>query len=122
MWLFSKLDKATGYKRIPSKTFKSIPWNCKKARRKIGCTEYKNNWSFIQDNAPQKLEITRDNNEQYSLGLCIRIHGIEYNEDNVKFDSNEIDWMLYFGKPVCDTESKQKVRSIIVKFEGTVRW
>ena len=87
----------------------------------------------IQDNALQKLEIKCDDNEQYSLRSCIRIHGVEYNENDinvikkferccdeisVKFDSNEIDSVHYIGKPVFDTDSKQKVRSIIVKFRS----
>ena len=36
----------------------------------------------------------------------------------IKFDSNEIDRVHYIGKPVFDTHSKQKVRSIIVKFKS----
>ena len=87
----------------------------------------------IQDKALQKLEIKCDDNEQYSLRSCIRIHGVEYNENDinvikkferccdeisVKFDSNEIDRVHYIGKPVFDTDSKQKVRSIIAKLRS----
>ena len=39
-------------------------------------------------------------------------------EIGVKFDSNEIDRVHYIGNPVFDTDSKQKVRSIIVKFKS----
>ena len=87
----------------------------------------------IQNNALQKLEIKCDGNEQHSRRSCIRIHGVEFNENDinvinkverccdeisVKFDSNEIDRVHYIGKPVFDTDSKQKVRSIIVKFKS----
>ena len=67
-------------------------------------------------------------------GSCIRIHGVQYNENDdinvmnkverccdeigVKFDTNEIDRVHYIGKPVSDTDSKQKVRSIIVKLKS----
>ena len=83
----------------------------------------------IQDNALQKLEINFDNKEQYSRRLCIRIHAVHCNENDdisfinivemccdeigVKFDMNEIDMVHYIGKPVFDTDLKQKVRSII---------
>ena len=88
----------------------------------------------IQDNAPQRLEIKCDDNEQYSRRSCIRIHGVQYNENDdisvinkveqccdeigVKFEINEIDRVHYIGKPVFDTDSKRKVRSIIVKFKS----
>ena len=88
----------------------------------------------IQDNALQRLEIKCDDNEQYSRRSCIRIHGVQYNENDdisvinkveqccdeigVKFDMNEIDRVHYIGKPVFDTVSKQKVRSMIVKFKS----
>ena len=36
----------------------------------------------------------------------------------VKFDMNEIDMVHYIGKPIFDTDSKQKVWSIIVKFKS----
>ena len=39
-------------------------------------------------------------------------------EIGVKFDMNEIDRVHYIGKPAFDTDSKQKVRSIIVKFKS----
>ena len=88
----------------------------------------------IQDNALQRLEIKCDDNEQYSRRSCIRIHGVQYNENDdisvinkveqccdeigVKFDMNEIDRVHYIGKPVFDTDSKQKVMTIIVKFKS----
>ena len=87
----------------------------------------------IQDNALQKLEIKFGDNEQYSRRWCICIHGVQYNENDdinainkvkrccdeigVKFDMSEIDRVHYIGKRVFDTDSKQKVRSIIVKFK-----
>ena len=37
-------------------------------------------------------------------------------KSEVKFDTNEIDTGVSIGKPVFDTDSKQKVKSIIVKF------
>ena len=68
------------------------------------------------------------------LTSCICIHGVQYNENDdinvinkvgrccdeicVKSDMNEIDRVHYIGKPVSDTDSKQKVRSIIVKFKS----
>ena len=36
----------------------------------------------IQDNALQKFEIKCEENEQYSRRLCIRIHGVQYNEND----------------------------------------
>ena len=70
--------------------------------------------------------------------MCKHIHGVQYNENDyisvinkveqccaeigVKFDMNEIDRVHYIGKPVFDTDSKQKVRLNIVTFkswEGT---
>ena len=78
----------------------------------------------IQDNALQRLEIKCDDNEQYSRRSCIRIHGVQYNENDisvinkveqccdeigVKFDMNEIDRIHYIGKPVFGTDSKQEV-------------
>ena len=81
-----------------------------------------------------RLEIKCCNNEQYSRHSCIRIDGVQYNENDdisvinkvqqccdeisVKLDMNEIDRVHYIGKTVFDTASKQKVRSIIVKFKS----
>ena len=64
----------------------------------------------------------------------MRIHGVQYNgnddisvinkverccdEIGVKFDMNEIDKAHFVGNPVFGTDSKQKVRSIIVKFKS----
>ena len=89
---------------------------------------------IIQDNAIQRLEIKCDNNEQYSRCSCIHIHGVQYNENDdisvinkvkqccdeigIKFDMNEIDRVHYIAKPVFDSDSKQRVRSIIVKFKS----
>ena len=39
-------------------------------------------------------------------------------ETSIKFDMNEIDRVHYIGKPVFDTDSKQRVRSIIVTFKS----
>ena len=88
----------------------------------------------IQDNALQRLEIKCDDNEQCSRRSCILIHAVQYNENDnisvinkveqccdeisVKFDMNEIGRVHYIGKPVLDTDSKRKVRSIIVKFKS----
>ena len=36
----------------------------------------------IQDNALQRLEIKCDDNEQYSRRSCIRIHSVQYNEND----------------------------------------
>ena len=87
----------------------------------------------IQDNALQKFETKCDDNEQYSRHSCIRIHGLQHNENDdiniinkfkrccdkigVKFDTNNIGRVHYIGKPVFDTDSKLKVRSVIVKFK-----
>ena len=47
-YLFWEFDKATGYKRIPRKTFRSIPGKkCEKIWRKIRWTECKNNRGSI---------------------------------------------------------------------------
>ena len=35
----------------------------------------------IEDNALQRLEIKCDDNEQYSCRSCIRMHGVQYNEN-----------------------------------------
>ena len=75
-----------------------------------------------------------DDNEQCSRRSCIHFHGVEYNESDdvnviskverccdeigVKFASNEIDRMQYIGKLAFDTDSKQKFRSVIVKFKS----
>ena len=88
----------------------------------------------IQGNALQKLEIKSDDNEQYSRRSSIRIHGVQYDENvdisvtnkverccdeiAVKPDMNEIYSVNYIGKPIFDTDSKQKVRWIIVKFKS----
>ena len=88
----------------------------------------------IQNNALQQLEIKCDNNDQYSRGSCICVHGIQYNENDdinvinkvdrccdeigVKFDTNEIDRVHFNGEPVFDADSKQNVRSIIGKFKS----
>ena len=89
---------------------------------------------MIQDNAFQKLEIKCDDNKQYGRRLCVRIHSVEYNENNdvnfmnkverhcdevcVKFDLNDIDSLHYVGKPIFITDSEKKVRSIIIKFKS----
>ena len=88
----------------------------------------------IQGNALQKFEIKSDDNEQYSRRSSIRIHGVQYDENvdisvtnkverccdeiAVKPDMNEIYSVNYIGKPIFDTDSKQKVRWIIVKFKS----
>ena len=80
----------------------------------------------IQNNALQQLEIKCDNNDQYSRGSCICVHGIQYNENDdiniinkvVKFGTNEIDRVHFNGEPVFDADSKQNVRSIIGKFKS----
>ena len=88
----------------------------------------------IQNNALQQLEIKYDNNDQYSRGSCICVHGIQYNENDdiniinkvdrccdeigVKFDTNEIDRVHFNGEHVFDADSKEKVRSIIGKFKS----
>ena len=80
----------------------------------------------IQGNALQKFEIKSDDNEQYSRRSSIRIHGVQYDENvdisvinkverccdeiAVKPDMNEIYSVNYIGKPIFDTDSKQKVR------------
>ena len=66
--------------------------------------------------------------------MCIRIHGVQYNENDytnvinkverccdeigVKFDSNEIGRFHYIGNPVFETDSKQKVGSIMVNIKS----
>ena len=80
----------------------------------------------IQGNALQKFEIKSDDNEQYSRRSSIRIHGVQYDENvdisvinkaerccdeiAVKPDMNEMYSVNYIGKPIFDTDSKQKVR------------
>ena len=74
----------------------------------------------IQDNALQRLEIKCDDNEQYSRRSCIRIHGVQYNEnDDIsvtnkveqccdeiggRFNMDKIDRVHYIGKPVFYTD------------------
>ena len=41
-------------------------------------------------------------------------------EIGVKFDQNEIDRVHYVSKSVFDTDAKQRVRSIIVKFKSRI--
>ena len=88
----------------------------------------------IQGNALQKFEIKSDDNEQYSRRSSIRIHGVQYDENvdisvinkverccdeiAVKPDMNEIYSVNYIDKPIFDSDSKQNVRLIIVKFKS----
>ena len=88
----------------------------------------------IQGNALQKLEIKSDDNEQYSRRSSIRIHGVQYDENvdisvinkverccdeiAVKPDMNEIYSVNYIDKPIFDSDSKQNVTLIIVKFKS----
>ena len=85
----------------------------------------------IQDNSLQRLEMKCVENGQYSRRSCIRVQGVQYNENDnisvinkveqccdeigIKFDMNEIDREHYIGKPIFETDLKQKVRLIIVK-------
>ena len=88
----------------------------------------------IQGNALQKFEIKSDDNEQYSRRSSIRIHGVQYDENvdisvinkverccdeiAVKPDMNEIYSVNYIDKPIFDSDSKQNVTLIIVKFKS----
>ena len=67
-----------------------------------------------------------NDNEYYSRGSCIPIHGVECNENDdanfmnkvesccgeivAKFDLNKIYRVHYIGKPFFYNDSKQKVR------------
>ena len=88
----------------------------------------------IQGNALQKFEIKSDDNEQCSRRSSIHIHGVQYDENvdisglnkverccdeiAVKPDMNEIYSVNYIDKPIFDSDSKQNVRLIIVKFKS----
>ena len=86
----------------------------------------------MKDNAYQKLEIKCNDIEQCSCRLCMLIYGVEYNENDdvmnimnkvekccdeidVAFDPNQKDRMYHIGKPVFDSVTKHKVRSIKFK-------
>ena len=45
----------------------------------------------MQDNALQRFEIKCDDNEQYSRSSYIRIHGVQYNENNDISVINEVE-------------------------------
>ena len=70
----------------------------------------------IQDNALQKLEIKYDGNEQYRRRSWMRIHAVEYNENDDINIKNKVERR-------CDEigvkfDSIEIVRSIIVKFKS----
>ena len=86
-----------------------------------------------QENAIKNLEIISDGNEQYGRRSCLRIHGIEFKDDNgdvmekiekfynvmgIPFNQNETDRAHGIGKLFLDKERKKKIRSIIVKFKS----
>ena len=78
------------------------------------------------------VEVTADDNEQYSRRSCLRIHGIEFNEDDrenmddilekccneieIPFNKNDIDRVHRTGRPL--TTDGKTVKSIIVKFNS----
>ena len=83
----------------------------------------------------EKLDVKTDDIEQYSRRSCIRIHGIELDENtssenvdrilydcfqkiNVPYDRNEIDRAHRIGKVVVDRVSGKSSRPIIVKFKS----
>ena len=70
----------------------------------------------IQDNALQKLEIKYGDNEQYRRRSWMRIHAVEYNENDDINIKNKVERR-------CDEigvkfDSIEIVRSIIVKFKS----
>ena len=89
----------------------------------------------LHQNALEKLELTCDDNQQYSRQSCLRIHGIEFNsnEDSdivmnktgksygvmaLEFNESEIDRANYIGKPPIDKNTKKKCKLIIAKFKS----
>ena len=83
----------------------------------------------------EKLDVKTDDIEQYSRRSCIRIHGIELDENtssesvdrilsdcfqkiNVPYDRNEIDRAHRIGKVVVDRVTGKSSRPIIVKFKS----
>ena len=88
----------------------------------------------IKQNVIDNLEITCDDNEQYSRKSCLRVHGLEVNSDNdegvmkkvgecckdmdVEFNENEIGRAHYIGKPYVDKVKNKTVRSLIIKFKS----
>ena len=68
----------------------------------------------IQDNALQKLEIKCDDNENYGRRSSIRIHGVEYNENDdinvinkVESCCDEIGFKFYWNEPLTLTQSRK---------------
>ena len=103
-WVIWKLDKAIGYKRIPRKTFRSIPGkNCKENWKKIveqnGKIKELQSKVVTKDNAYQKLEIKCNDIEQCICRLCMLIHGVEYNEnDDVMNIMNKAEKLLWWNR------------------------
>ena len=88
----------------------------------------------LKQNVIENLEIKCDDNEQYSRRSCLRVHGLEFSDEEdegdmkkmekccndmgVEFNQNEIDRAHYIGKPYMDKKKNKKVRSFIVKFKS----
>ena len=82
----------------------------------------------------EKVETRADDNEQYSRRSCLRIHGVEVNNEggeviedvvsecfekvNSGLDKRAIDRTHRIGVAYTDNESNKQVRSIIVKFKS----
>ena len=83
----------------------------------------------VKQTAIDNLVIKCDNNEQYSKGSCVHIHGLDFKSDEddamekvarcyrdmgKEFNQNEIDCAHCNGKSFIGKEKKKK-RSIIIK-------
>ena len=89
----------------------------------------------IHENTIDQLLIKCDDNEQYSRRSCLRIHGVEVNENededgimnvledcyssvNLQFYANDIDLAHRIELPYTDKNLGKKVKTIIVKFRS----
>ena len=90
---------------------------------------------LIQKNVIDKLLLQSDDNEQYSRRSCLRINGMEF-EDNEKstdvmakleecynhvelaFDANDIERVHRIGNVFTDKDTGKKTKQIIVKFKS----
>ena len=88
----------------------------------------------IQEQTINNLLVKCDDNEQYSRRSCLRIHGIEsdnnekndviekvrecYDSLNLPFNEEVIDSVHWIGKEYKDRNSGKQVKSIIVKFKS----
>ena len=90
---------------------------------------------IIQKNVIDKLVLQSDDNEQYSRRSCLRINGVEFEENekstdvmakleecyyhvDLAFDSNNIERVHRISKSFIDRDTGKKTKQIIVKFKS----